>query len=228
MIQPDEIELGELLGTGVTATVYRGIWNHHHVAVKKFNFEFLNKKEFRSEITIMSILNHPNIIPCYGGYEQNKNYYMVLQFFPCGNLSELLHGISSDVVVMMENQSQSSFLMPSIPVGDLQSFESRLKIVLDVAEAVRYLHAMNIIHRDLKAENLLVDQNLSISLADFGISCLRGKRTSKAMGTPRYMAPELLEGKPYDEKVDIFSFGILCWEILARSIPYDNEGFSAW
>ena len=176
----------------------------------------------------MSILDHPNIITCYGGYEKNKKFYMILQYFPCGNLSELLHGITSEMIEMIEVQSNAKYFTPDTPSYDLNSFENRLNIVIQIANAVRYLHDMNIIHRDLKAENILMDKNLSVSLADFGISCLRARRTSKAMGTPRYMAPELLEGKPYDEKADIFSFAILCWEILARSVPYEDEGFSQW
>ena len=128
---------------------------------------------------------------------------------------------------MMEQRYQQECLEPDkLEVG--LNFEARIQIIFSVAKALRYLHDMNIIHRDMKAENLLVDRNLNICIADMGISCIRSKRTSKAMGTPRYMAPELLEGKPYTEKVDVFSFGVLCWEILAARIPYDEEQFSAW
>merc|ERR1712000_114123 len=91
-------------------------------------------------------------------------------------------------------------------------FETCVKIVSSVAKAIAYIHDMNIIHRDMKAENLLVDENFNVCVADLGISCLRARRQSKGMGTPKYMAPELLEGKSYTEKVDVFSFGILCWE----------------
>lgn len=87
---------------------------------------------------------------------------------------------------------------------------------------------MNIIHRDMKAENLLVDENFNVCVADLGISCLRARRQSKGMGTPKYMAPELLEGKSYTEKVDVFSFGILCWEILTKQIVYEQEEFTSW
>jgi len=87
---------------------------------------------------------------------------------------------------------------------------------------------MNIIHRDLKAENLLVDEYFNVCVADLGISCLRARRQSKGMGTPKYMAPELLEGKSYTEKVDVFSFGILCWEILTKQIVYEQEEFTSW
>lgn len=105
--------------------------------------------------------------------------------------------------------------------------EIRLDMIRSVANAISYLHTMNIVHRDLKSQNLLVDKDYRICVADLGISRVRSLRMTKGMGTPRYMAPELLEGKPYNEKADVYSFGILAWEILSQKLPY-SEYSSPW
>ena len=66
--------------------------------MKKFNTDFLNKDEFRTEITIMSILDHPSVIQCYGGCQKKRNYLIVCKYYPCGNLGELLHGQDPELV----------------------------------------------------------------------------------------------------------------------------------
>ena len=92
IIQPDEIEYGKELGKGATGVVYRGKWNGKDVAVKKLNPEVVDVKEFRTELAVMSILDHPGIVHCYGGYEKKrKEYFIVCKLYESGNLSELLH-----------------------------------------------------------------------------------------------------------------------------------------
>ena len=99
IIRPEEIELGKLLGQGVTGSVQLGIWNGMQVAVKLLNPDIVDVKEFRTEMAVMSILDHPSIIQCYGGYEKkHKKYMIVLKYYPCGNLSEVLHGRDQSTV----------------------------------------------------------------------------------------------------------------------------------
>jgi serine/threonine protein kinase len=88
-----------------------------------------------------------------------------------------------------------------------------------------YIHQTGIVHRDLKSHNILVDANWNIKLCDFGLAKLKDELSwgsGQFSGTPAYMAPELFERKGYDEKIDVFSFGTLMWEILARKIPFDG------
>lgn len=88
-----------------------------------------------------------------------------------------------------------------------------------------YLHSSDIVHRDLKSHNILLDENNNIKLCDFGLARPKtdlNSGSAKFSGTPAYMAPEILQKKNYDEKVDVFAFGTLIWEILTRKIPHEG------
>lgn len=99
-----------------------------------------------------------------------------------------------------------------------------LKFSLDVARGMNYLHSEGIIHRDLKSENILVGEDLSVKVADFGISCLESQSGSGKgfTSTYRWMAPEMIKGKSHTRKVDVYSFGIVLWELLTALIPFDD------
>ncbi|XP_071902200.1 serine/threonine/tyrosine-protein kinase HT1-like isoform X2 [Coffea arabica] len=99
-----------------------------------------------------------------------------------------------------------------------------LKLALDIAHGMEYLHAQGILHRDLKSENLLLDEDMHVKVADFGISCLESQcgSTKGFTGTYRWMAPEMIKEKHHTKKVDIYSFGIVLWELLTALIPFDN------
>merc|ERR1712137_262211 len=90
-----------------------------------------------------------------------------------------------------------------------------------------YLHSKKLIHRDLKSENLLVNNSWTCKVADFGISTVRPTITREmtCIGTPIYMAPEVIKKNKYSEKADVFSFGMVLWEIFTGCIPYNNEEF---
>lgn len=105
--------------------------------------------------------------------------------------------------------------------GDF-TLPSLLKVAIDVSKGMNYLHQNNIIHRDLKTANLLMDENEVVKVADFGVARVQsqsGVMTAET-GTYRWMAPEVIEHKPYDYKADVFSFGIALWELLTGELPY--------
>lgn len=104
----------------------------------------------------------------------------------------------------------------------------RLKLAKDAAKGMDYLHKRKIIHRDLKSQNLLVDKTWTCKVADFGISTVKEAktRTMTCIGTPTYMAPEVLGKAKYSEKADIFSFGILLVEIYTGKVPYTGSSFA--
>lgn len=99
-----------------------------------------------------------------------------------------------------------------------------LKLSLDIAHGMQYLHAQGILHRDLKSENLLLDEEMCVKVADFGISCLESQCGSAKgfTGTYRWMAPEMMNEKHHTKKVDVYSFGIILWELLTSLTPFDD------
>ncbi|KAJ6748607.1 SERINE/THREONINE-PROTEIN KINASE HT1-LIKE [Salix purpurea] len=99
-----------------------------------------------------------------------------------------------------------------------------LKLALDIAHGMQYLHSQGILHRDLKSENLLLGEDMSVKVADFGISCLESHCGSARgfTGTYRWMAPEMIKEKQHTKKVDVYSFGIVLWELLTAMTPFDN------
>ncbi len=102
---------------------------------------------------------------------------------------------------------------------------TRLRIARDVASAYMFMHAAGIVHRDLKSHNILLVENYQVRLCDFGLARYKSDLNKGSMqysGTPAYMALELFQKKSYDERVDIFAFGTLLWELVCRQVPYDG------
>lgn len=102
---------------------------------------------------------------------------------------------------------------------------SRLKICKEIASGYLFMHEAGIVHRDLKSHNILLTDNHQIKLCDFGLAkfkCDLNKGTMQYSGTPAYMAPEMFQKRSYDEKIDVFAFGTLLWEIISRQVPFDG------
>lgn len=99
-----------------------------------------------------------------------------------------------------------------------------LAIALDIARGMEYIHSQGVIHRDLKPENILFDEDFCVKIADFGIACEEAfcDVLAEDPGTYRWMAPEMIKHKPYGHKVDVYSFGLLLWEMVTGKIPYED------
>ncbi|KAK9059280.1 hypothetical protein SSX86_021899 [Deinandra increscens subsp. villosa] len=206
-IRWEDLIFKEEIGHGSFARVYRGIWNGSDVAVKvHFGNQYSEKalQDYNKEIDIMKRLRHPNVLLFMGSVCSQDKLAIVTELLPRGSLFNVLHntGLSLDI-------------------------RRRLKMAADVARGMNYLHHRNppIVHRDLKSSNLLVDRNWSVKVGDFGLSKLKHATFLTARsggGTPQWMAPEVLRNEPSNEKSDVFSFGIILWELVTQRVPWSS------
>jgi len=164
--------------------------------------------DFLKEIKMMSKLTHPNILLFIGACVTSSDVYIITEYMPRGSIYSILH---SDIG---RGKKEKITL----------KLEVKLKMLLDSAKGMVYLHSFQppIIHRDLKTQNLLVDEFWHVKLCDFGLSRIKIAETMSRLGTLQYSAPEILRGERYTEKADVYSFGIIIWEILTEGIPYDG------
>ncbi|KAH1115564.1 hypothetical protein J1N35_008942 [Gossypium stocksii] len=206
-IRWEDLHLGEEVGQGSYAVVYRGIWNGSDVAVKVYfagEYKESTLLDYKKEIDIMRKLRHPNVLLFMGAVYSQERLAIVTEFLPRGSLFKALH---------KNNQALD--------------VKRRVRMALDVARGMNYLHHRNppIVHRDLKSSNLLVDRNWNVKVGDFGLSRWKNGTfltTKSGRGTPQWMAPEVLRNEPSNEKSDVFSFGVILWELMTVSIPWNN------
>jgi serine/threonine protein kinase len=199
-IPPNSYEIIERIGEGTEAVVHKVRWNGKLCALKKFK-GIPCHDDFIREISIMSLVNHPNLVRCYGGQTKNDNYAI---------LSEL-----------MEDNLFNLLSKKSIKLDPYHVY----KMAIQVCRGMEYLHACNLIHRDLKSVNLLVDTDLNVKVCDFGLSRLidRERNMTGNVGTVSWIAPEIFQQEHYTEKADVYSFGVVLWELWTRRIPFEDE-----
>lgn len=194
------------LGKGRFGSVYKAIEKRSKklVALKEIKKNLIFKHDFehqlRREVEIQCRLNHPNIIKLYGIFQDEKTVWLVLEMAEGGSLYEFIE----------KN-------------GPLSSEQLR-PIAFQLLAAILYLEKRNVIHRDIKLENILLDKNSSPMLCDFGwaVHKVDGLRKSFC-GTVLYLPPEMILRKPYDQKVDIWSLGVLFYELLAMRPPFYSD-----
>jgi len=207
-IKRDHLTIKEEIGRGAFGTVYKADYLGIDVAVKTISPEggFKDKMEeifVQREIAVLKSCRHPNVVSFIGVVErdsEDEGIQIVLEYLSKGDLG----------VYLLDNQEPISWFR-------------RVKIALDVACGMAYLHARNIIFRDLKSENLLLDETGRAKICDFGFARTHNKqgktrkqRPMTMCGTDEFMAPEIILGKDYDELADVFSYGMLLFEIISR------------
>ncbi|MCO5615106.1 hypothetical protein L7F22_069395 [Adiantum nelumboides] len=199
---------GNVVGKGGFALVYRGtLPGGQSIAIKKLTAEH-REKDFLVEIGIMAHVCHPNTAPLVG-FCLEGGLYLIYNFYTNGSLAEILHGKKS-----------KSFYWPL-----------RYKVALGIAQGLLYLHEQcrrRIIHRDIKASNVLLDGDFEPQISDFGLAKWLPKEwshhsVSPVEGTLGYLAPEYQMHGIVDEKIDIYSFGVLLLEVISGRRPVDND-----
>ncbi|CAM8915176.1 unnamed protein product [Rhodiola kirilowii] len=203
----EHLTIGEQIGQGSCGTVYHAQWYGSDVAVKVFsNQEFSDDliSSFRKELSLMKRLRHPNILLFMGAVTVGHRLCIVTEYLPRGSLFQLLRKKTVNL-----------------------DWRRRVNMAMDIAQGMNYLHHSNppIVHRDLKSSNLLVDKNWNVKVGDFGLSQLKLETyllTKTGKGTPQWMAPESLRHEPSDEKSDVYSYGVILWELATGNVPWED------
>ncbi|MFI5090709.1 MAG: protein kinase [Terriglobales bacterium] len=158
-------------------------------------------QRFKNEARSAGTLNHPNIVTIYDAGEQEGVFYIAMEYIE----GETLHGLLSQ--------------HRSLPV------EKVIEIIRQVCAGLDYAHAHGVIHRDIKPANIMLAASGSVKVMDFGIAKAGGTMTAtgQVLGTPNYMSPEQVKGKPIDGRSDLFSVGVLLYEMLTGEKPFDGQ-----
>ena len=197
-----------LLGEGAMGEVYLAADNQtgQQAAVKILSRQLSTRPEalerFRREAETLRQLEHPNIVKFVDAFEHEGQFVIVMEYLPGGSLHDVIKA-------------------GPLPIDRAHA------ITLELCDALTRSHQLNIIHRDIKPDNVLLDQKGTPKLADFGVARLeegtRMTRTGTQVGTPYYMAPEAWEGKPLDAQADIWSLGVMFFEMLAGKVPFGGD-----
>jgi len=210
-LDASKLELGPKISGGAFGDVHRGHYCGQVVAVKVLRMDDVQgnlQDEFRQEVSILRKVRHKNVVQFLGvcTIASTSQMCIVTEFMEKGSLYEDLKKNAQRL--------GGKGLSPGMVI----------KVGLDVARGMDYLHKMGIVHRDLKASNLLLDEHNVVKVADFGVSRMidhEGNMTAET-GSYRWMAPEVIEHLEYDSSVDVFGFGITLWELLNNRVPYSH------
>ncbi|MEZ4512949.1 MAG: protein kinase [Chloroflexota bacterium] len=214
--QIGKYEVKELLGRGGTGEVYKA-WHPalaRDVAIKTihtFSDEPKAIERFRREAQIIAALRHPNIVQVHDFDIANDTFYMVMEH--------------------VAGQSLQSYLKPIHARGETLPLTEALTLFQTICRAVIYAHSHGVVHADLKPANVLLDMSNQPILVDFGLSRLAGHervtQSNALTGTPAYMAPEQCMSKGSDERSDIYSLGVMLFEMVTGSLPFTGDSIVA-
>lgn len=198
------------LGRGTYSTVWKAYLQNNPskcFALKQIEIAAFPPDEYdslmdlvRREVEIMSSISHPNIVELFGGIHTPNNFYFVMEFCNEGNLKTRKKDIS---------------------------VENTLVCVKKVAEAMDFFNENGMIHRDIKPENILIHKG-EVKIADMGFarkmedSQIGSLKLTKAIGTPYYMAPEIYYGEDYDSRCDVWSLGVMFYELIFKKLPWNG------
>ncbi|XP_048353858.1 aurora kinase A [Sphaerodactylus townsendi] len=204
----DDFEIGRPLGKGKFGNVYlaREKESKFILALKVLFKVQLEKAgvehQLRREVEIQSHLRHPNVLRLYGYFHDTTRVYLILEYASHGEVYKELQKVTK-----FDEQRTATY-------------------VTELADALLYCHSKRVIHRDIKPENLLLGSNGELKIADFGWSVhAPSSRRSTLCGTLDYLPPEMIEGRTHDEKVDLWSLGVLCYEFLVGTPPFESKTY---
>ncbi|KPJ59200.1 MAG: hypothetical protein AMJ46_12265 [Latescibacteria bacterium DG_63] len=196
------------LGEGGMGVIYRArdVKLEREVAIKFLPRNIArseeDKERFKKEATAAAALNHPNIATIYAIEEVDEDIFIVMEYIAGKDLKE------------------------AIRTGKL-TFEEALNVIEKIAEGLKAAHAKGIIHRDIKSENIMIAPDGAVKIMDFGLAKIRGSRqitrAGTALGTAAYMSPEQASGRKVDHRTDVWSLGVVFYEMLTGELPFKSE-----
>jgi serine/threonine protein kinase len=199
----------EEIGEGGMGKVYRGVDTmlDREVAIKVLRPELVSQghlvDRFRSEAITLAKLSHPNIAMLYAFFQQEEHFFMVMEYVRGETLDKRIRRTG------------------------LLAYDQALRVFLATLEAIGYAHSMNVVHRDIKPNNIMITESEDIKVMDFGIARVVGSermtREGSMIGTPEYMSPEQIRGMEVDPRTDIYALGILLYEMLTGRLPFMNQ-----
>ena len=197
----------KMIGKGAFAEVYKGNLTsdkNTKVAIKWYKKKRLFDKEIKAikdEVNVLSTLDHPNIVKLHEVFQDEKYIYIVMEYLKGRTLSDWL----------TKNEK---------PMSE----EEATYVIHQLVSAISYWHSNNIVHRDIKLDNIIIDDNLKITLIDFGLSknFSKSKIMKSTTGSPLFMAPEVLH-KKYSNKCDVWSIGVVMYVLLSKRLPFSGE-----
>ena len=214
IIKSNEIKIIKKIGEGNSSDIFLGLYRGTEIAEKRLHLINTEKNilDFKREVTSFIILHHPYLLIFYGVIAEPKHLSIITEYCPGGNLHELLF------------KKKHIYL----------SWKTRKKFLLQIAKGMNYLHKNNppILHRDLKSLNIFLTNDLkkssditNIKIADYGLSIIyeknKNSNLNERVGTCHWMAPEIINCQKYTTKADVYSYGIIIWEICTREMPYE-------
>lgn len=204
----DRYEILEVIGTGGMAVVYKAMCHrlNRYVAVKILRDELANDEEFRkrfqTEAQAVAMLSHPNIVSVYDVSHSEGVEYIVM---------ELIEGVT-----LMQYMKKKGAL----------GWKEALHFAVQISKALEHAHEKGIVHRDIKPQNIMILKDGTIKVADFGIAALESaqeKKSDQTVGSVHYIAPEQARGEQPDPRSDIYSLGVVMYEMLTGKMPYDGD-----
>ncbi|KAH0723849.1 hypothetical protein KY290_006567 [Solanum tuberosum] len=221
-IDPSKLEIRYLVAQGTYAKLLD--WGEDGMTTAAETAAL--RASFQQEVTVWQKLDHPNVTKFVGASMGTSNRkipsknpsegYTTLLSRACCVLVEFLHGGTLKKYLYKNRKNKLPFKIV-------------IQLALDLSRGLSYLHSEKIVHRDVKAENMLLDTDRTLKIADFGVARVEAQNPQDMTGETRtlgYVAPEVLDGKPYNRKCDVYIFGICLWEIYCCDLPYPDLSFA--
>nr|AMM42818.1 LRR-RLK [Vernicia fordii] len=234
-IDLSKLDIRHVVAHGTYGTVYRGTYDDQDVAVKLLDWgedgiattteTAALRASFQQEVAVWHKLDHPNVTKFVGASMGTSNLKVPIkdsdgqESFPsraCCVVVDYLAGGTLKQYLIRNRRKKLAYKVV-------------IQLALDLSRGLSYLHSKKIVHRDVKTENMLLDTHRTLKIADFGVARVEAQNPrdmTGETGTLGYMAPEVLDGKPYNRRCDVYSFGICLWEIYCCDMPYPDLSFA--